>query len=447
MGAASAPPCQPGQICSKQFGTKVEGQNLYFATSTNIKPDGTGTTTLNYWNGTEWKPSATSEAGKPWTPTADSPLSNAAKLSLKSGDLGKNASAKTSETLDKAGVPKTTKDNAVPGSKNQASDTGEQDQTSGASPEDASAFGEEKGTAKEGTRTAYTNVRYPLNLSSEHQDCIKFSILEYRPSLASGNENAQGDVSRLVEVKDGVPQIGKKPLGTITLPIPAGINDSNSVSWQEDTMNVLQEQFGSIAQGAISGGVKGAEPKVEGAQRSFSEMVNDPNTARGISGMIAGLAVNSQKFQQRSTGTIFNNNLELLFNGPSLRSFSFNFKLSPREPAEARAIMQIIRFFKQAMAVKRSKSTLLLKTPHTFAISYLTSNKQHPYLNKFKECALTSFNVDYTPEGQYMTYMSSDISDRSMISYNISLSFQELEPVFDDEYKNEPPDQIQNIGY
>lgn len=332
------------------------------------------------------------------------------------------------------------------GNPNSATTSSEQDQTSGASP-NAAAFGEEKGTVKEGTRTAYTNVRYPLNLSSEHQDCIKFSILEYRPSLASGNENAQGDLSRLVEVKDGVPQIGKKPLGTITLPIPAGINDGNSVSWQEDTINKLQEQFGSIAQGAISGGVKGAEPKVEGAQRSFSEMVNDPNTARGISGIIAGLAVGSQKFQQRSTGTIFNNNLELLFNGPSLRSFSFNFKLSPREPAEARAIMQIIRFFKQAMSVKRSKSTLLLKTPHTFAISYLTSNKQHPYLNKFKECALTSFNVDYTPEGQYMTYMSSNINDRSMISYNISLSFQELEPVFDDEYGNEAPNQILNIGY
>ena len=121
--------------------------------------------------------------------------------------------------------------------------------------------------------------------------------------------------------------------------------------------------------------------------------------------------------------------------------------MSPREPNEAKAVMKIIRFFKQAMSVKRSKTSLLLKSPRTFAISYLTSNKQHPYLNKFKECALTGFNVDYTPEGQYMTYMSSDVSGRSMISYNISLTFQELEPIFDDEYGNESPSQILNVGY
>ena len=46
-----------------------------------------------------------------------------------------------------------------------------------------------------------------------------------------------------------------------------------------------------------------------------------------------------------------------------------------------------------------------------------------------------------------MTYMSSDPSGRSMISYSISLQFQELEPVFDDEYGNESPDQILNVGY
>lgn len=315
---------------------------------------------------------------------------------------------------------------------------------------DKESFGKENESFKEGTRLEYGNAKYPLDLSSENQDCIKFSILEYRPSLASAASGASGSsatgVSRGVTIdKSGNPTVGTKILGTITLPIPAGINDSNQVSWQEGELNVLQKEFGSVATGYISQGAEGGGAALSNTTKSFSDAVKSGEAQQGITGLIAGLAVNADKFQQRAYGSIFNNNLELLFNSPSLRSFSFSFKLSPRNAKEAKEIMKIIRFFKQAMSVKRSKASLLLKSPRTFAISYLTSNKQHPYLNKFKECALTNFGVDYTPEGQYMTYMSSNIDERSMISYNITLQFQELEPVFDDEYNKETT--ITNIGY
>jgi len=203
--------------------------------------------------------------------------------------------------------------------------------------------------------------------------------------------------------------------------------------------------MGEIATGALLGGVEGATSaagqNMDRAQKGSSEI------AQGLAGKFASMAARTDKLQQRTYGSMFNNNLELLFNGPSLRSFGFTFKLSPRNPAEAKEIMKIIRFFKQAMSVKRSKQSFLLRSPHTFAISYLTSNKQHPYLNKFKECALTGFNVDYTPDGQYMTYMSSNVNERSMISYNISLTFQELDPVFDDEYGRESPNALTGIGY
>jgi hypothetical protein len=125
----------------------------------------------------------------------------------------------------------------------------------------------------------------------------------------------------------------------------------------------------------------------------------------------------------------------LLFNGPSLRSFGFTFSFYPRSKDEAKMVRQIIRAFKQSMSVKRSKTSLLLKAPHTFAISYVTAGqKQHPYLNSFKECALTSCSVDYTPDGTYMTYGGTSDDDRSMTAYRLSLQFQELEPIFDDEY-------------
>ena len=40
-----------------------------------------------------------------------------------------------------------------------------------------------------------------------------------------------------------------------------------------------------------------------------------------------------------------------------------------------------------------------------------------------------SFNVNYTPDGAYMTY-----KDGSPVAYNISLGFKEMEPVYDIDY-------------
>ena len=51
-------------------------------------------------------------------------------------------------------------------------------------------------------------------------------------------------------------------------------------------------------------------------------------------------------------------------------------------------------------------------------------------MNKFKPCACTSFTVNYTPDGSYMTYRN----EPSMTSYQISMSFGEIEPIYSDEY-------------
>ena len=108
-------------------------------------------------------------------------------------------------------------------------------------------------------------------------------------------------------------------------------------------------------------------------------------------------------------------------------------------------LFRSIRYFKQSMAVQRSASILTLRTPDTFGIKYLTAgdNKEHPYLNKFKECALTQCNVNYTPDGTYMTYAG----EPSMTAYELQLQFQELEPIFNDDYGNASNGIDTEIGY
>jgi hypothetical protein len=300
-----------------------------------------------------------------------------------------------------------------------------------ATPEQAASAASD--SFKAGTRKKYESLRYPENLSLETQDVIKFTILQYKPSLAGGQT---GQTGRIVDLKGIV--AGTTVLGSITLPIPAGINDGNSVGWSMDEMNDLQEAAGKTAallleSQNIEAGVKPLE--------NLAKDVDTPEGKSGISGMIANLATNAN-IMKRSQGATINNNQELLFGGPSLRNFSFVFSFYPRSKTEAIIVRKIIRTFKQSMSVKRSETSLLLKSPHTFAISYLTAGqKAHPYLNRFKECALTSCNIDYTPDGTYMTYGG---DEKSMTAYRMTLSFSELEPIFDDEYGESDYD---NIGF
>ena len=133
---------------------------------------------------------------------------------------------------------------------------------------------------------------------------------------------------------------------------------------------------------------------------------------------------------QRVEGQILNPNMELLFSNPALRQFNFSWKLAPRSSQEARTIIQIIRFFKQGMAPVREEPNLFLKAPNTWKLTYKHKTGDHKYLNRFKECAMLNCGIQYTPDGNYATF-----EDGVMTAYQMTLSFQELDPVYSDDYE------------
>jgi len=93
--------------------------------------------------------------------------------------------------------------------------------------------------------------------------------------------------------------------------------------------------------------------------------------------------------------------------------------------------------------VKRSKSLLFLESPNTYALRFITAGrKEHSFLPKIKECALTGFSINYTPDGNYQTYENS-----SMVAYEMRMSFQELEPIYHDDYKALDENKDDSIGF
>jgi hypothetical protein len=278
-----------------------------------------------------------------------------------------------------------------------------------------------------GTGGTDEGLRYPKTLNNMFQDVIKFSMLKYEP----GGIPTPGAPS-----VNRAKSAGGRVIGTVFLPVPNGISDTTSATWGENTLNAVDAALAGVAFEAISNGIGSG---VGAASRAITAAAGDPGTKKAIGAGFAAAAAstNQAALLSRAEGQVINPNVELLFTGPSLRPFSFTFKLAARSPDEGKEIIKILRFFKQGMSPIRTESNLFLKAPNTFKIEYLHMGKDNPNIGKIKECALQSVTTNYTPEGQYMTY-----DEGVMVSYQLTMQFSELEPVFNDDYAGLP-----GIGY
>jgi hypothetical protein len=297
----------------------------------------------------------------------------------------------------------------------------------------------ESGNEREGTKTdanSFGDFVYPEGIRKSKQDVIKFTMLKYKPSGVGATQSAgKSDRGSLTK---GIPE-GRTILGSVVLPIPNNISDTNSMDWGSNTMNAFEAGLAAAAFTGISGGIgKG----IENLGATVNAAGGDENFKKSIGALFAGAAagVSGNAILSRAEGVVINPNLELLFNGPQLRPFNFTFKLAAREKRESEQIIKILNFFKRGSSTIRTESNLFLKAPHTFRIQYLhmgQSGEDHPFIGRIKECALQSITTSYTPEGQYATF-----SDGVMVSYQITMQFSELEPIFNDDYN-----ELTGIGF
>ena len=279
------------------------------------------------------------------------------------------------------------------------------------------------GKAAAGTReSGFGSYVFPRSLRQgrDGQDFLKFDMLKYEPR---DFDDKSFSFKKRTDTN-------KRTIGTVILPIPGGIQDGVGVGYGDSRMTPLDMAKANIALTTVSEGFTAGITEAGRAAQNVAGAFGDNKKA--LAAVIAGMAAGGQDLLTRTTGAIANPNMELLFDGPELRTFSFQFLLAPRSQEEAKTLIQILRFFKQGMAPIRTKSRLFLKSPHTFQLSYRNSKGQdHKYLNKFKECALANFGVNYTPNGNYSTY-----EDGVMTAYQMTMTYRELNPIYNDDYGN-----------
>ena len=300
-------------------------------------------------------------------------------------------------------------------------------------------------------------LRYPYEALTNTTDYLQIDARAYAPIGGGlvGRKYAQtpfDDVS--LGNQRGTNKKTNIQLGTVFLPIPSNIQDGNAVTYADDSLNGIV----AAAIGPITGMMKSVDPKnpsaimtkFSGSLKQLATLGLSDDVQKAIGRSLASQAVGifggnitPDSILARESGEIFNPNMELLFNGVTLRAFKFQFKLTPRDKNESLEVRNIIRFFKsnmspQAGTLSPDKPTYFLKTPNVFQLTYKQGSKEHPFLHRFKLCALESMSVNYTGENVYATY-----GDGTPVSMIMDLSFKELEPIYADDYNTNE----EGVGY
>ena len=336
------------------------------------------------------------------------------------------------------------------------------------------------------------NLIYPIDADfGNTQDYMQINQFTYRPPNQDVFFGTDSNFSGILKggLTSQAPRLNEDFLGLVKLPMPNSLADSNNVSWGADQLNALTAAVSSavFGQGNDSinnllgekgfGGKDFKEAKGFGklketlnillnelgnitgtigdeARGVLSELKNNPSGDLAILGRtLAGSAllnigqfgISPETVLSRGQGAIPNNNMALLFNSPTLREFTFSWKMTPRSREEAQRVNNIIRFFKQCMAPKKGLDTktgggsYFLGTPNVFDIVFKTTkdggnfffagDDENNSVLRIKTCACTGTAINYTPDGMWNAY------DRGQpVSVTMSLRFAELEPIFDTDY-------------
>ena len=236
----------------------------------------------------------------------------------------------------------------------------------------------------------------------------------------------------------------KSSKGTIFLPIPSNIQDGNTVKYTEGELDGLTAQVLGFVTDTMKGGAKinsltDVGTLVSDFLKGGTNLIAKGDFAAHFTRSLAAQAANipfggnltASQLLARQSGNIVNPNMELLFDGVTIRSFKFSFKMTPRGKDEMEHVKSIIRHFKKSMTPS-SSGDVYLSTPKVFELTYMKGNGPHPFLHKFKPCALTDCSVNYTGEANYATYQ-----DGTPVSMVMDLGFKELEPIYNDDYESD----------
>ena len=338
---------------------------------------------------------------------------------------------------------------------------------------DNTGSGYVRGNTRAGVNKSSDIMAYPLDIDTK-QDHFKITKYKYvRPNI---NQSKSARVKK-INGKDtnvaGDSVIGSKLDGSIILPMPKA-TDANAAQWGGSDLTITdlaalqtaktidqdsifanamramtgrsltglkQDQISANQAEAARRGKLGQNESIAGNIISGGQAI----TAQSISKLTGLLGANfdTDTFLARTGGRVLNPNAEMLFQGPVIRDFSFEFQMIARSRKEGEEIRKIIRFLKLGMAPK-FQNIAFLANPDVSQLEYKNGPGKNDILktvNRFNPggLALTALKTDYAPNGYWAAY-----SDSQPVALKLALSFTELRPIYQGDQEQTPTD---SVGY
>ena len=289
-------------------------------------------------------------------------------------------------------------------------------------------------------------LRYPDDGSgnagmTEESDYVLFQFYEYKPPFQN---NTLGTVADGTQFSSNYNQSDQY--------VSAGSSYPSIVMYMpEDVSTGFRGNWGGKAISTVGADLL----RAAGAEGPLKKLTNAGNAVASAGGRLKQIAAaaaikklvtsvggdnlsNDDIFGSIS-GAVLNPNTELLFNSVDMRNFQLNFKLVPRNGAEATTCNNIIKTFKKCTLPKRdpgqvfgftgpSETAGFIGVPNLCKVSFMKGSDEHDVLPRFKMCAVTQVDVNYTPDGTYATY-----SDGQPVAMTLTLNFQETKICFAEE--------------
>ena len=308
-------------------------------------------------------------------------------------------------------------------------------------------------------------MAYPVDID-QNQDHLKITRYEYRRPTVNQSKPAQ-QINTIFGKRTiaGDTVKGSQIKGSILLPMPKP-TDVNAAAWGKSELTISGLAAVGAAQktaglaGLLGLNVTGktaedtgkdfvAGLREGGGRRPFAGFTNlrgfgqanATNFITKLAGGAFGTELDPDTFLARAGGRVLNPNAEMLFQGPAIRDFAFEFQMVARSENEGRTIRKIIKFLKLGMAPK-FRNTTFIANPDVFQLEYKNGSGDDDMLktvNQFSPggLALTNINVDYAPSGYWAAY-----GDSQPVVVKMSLNFTELRPIFQGDQINTPEDSV-----
>ncbi len=224
----------------------------------------------------------------------------------------------------------------------------------------------------------------------------------------------------------------KRIMDSIAIYLPPNVQDNYTTSYNAAATGLIgfataagitaSEAFRkgdmkTVARTILTTAGGGLEEMLRRAGLSIAEMLTDAEGGVELANKVFGRAANPY--------------LEVLFQGPELRTFTYNFTFAPKSKEEQDEVHKIIKLFRFHQAPEhRSDHSMFLGLPSEFDIHYMYQGStegeesgENQFYNKIATCVLQNVNVDYTP-GKVASHQSG-----APVLIKMSLTFLETEMI------------------